>query len=134
VVLERLERQRRLIVTQWKVVSAAILGGTLGSLSVFLDGFALGLFSASHDLSSAQSSSVPLWMAAGIVLGAIFWGWVADRVGRRKAFAGTVLNVSLASGIMAAAPDSGGLMFLTVCFFFAGLGGSGVFVTPIPLV
>jgi len=132
--LELLERQERLTVNQWKVVFAAILGGALGLLAFFLDGFALGSASVSQHLTYAQSPLIHQSIGAGTVLGAIFWGRMADRIGRRRAFIATVLNVSLASGIMAVAPDQGGLMFLTVCFFLAALGSSGLVVTFLPLV
>ena len=32
----------------------------------------------------------------------LFLGWMADRIGRRKVFVATVLNFSLATGLMAA--------------------------------
>jgi hypothetical protein len=43
--LELLEKQERLTVNQWKVVSPAILGGALGSLAFLLPSFALGVSS-----------------------------------------------------------------------------------------
>jgi MFS family permease len=132
--LDLLERQERLTVNQWKVVTAAILGGALGSLAFLLPSFALGVASALRHLTYARSPLIHLSTGVGTVLGGIFWGWMADRIGRRKAFIATVLNVSLASGIMAATPDQGALMFLTVCFLLAAFGASGLFVTLLPLV
>ena len=132
--LELLERQERLTRNQWKLIAVVVLGGLLGSLAFFLDSFTLGLFSTSRHLTPAQYPLVHQFTEVGALLGAVFWGWMADRIGRRTAFIGTVLNVSVASGIMALAPEQGGLMFLTVCFFFAGLGSSGLLVTFLPLV
>jgi putative MFS transporter len=68
------------------------------------------------------------------VLGPVFWGWMADRIGRRSAFIAAVLDASLASGIMAVTPDQGGLIFLTTFFFFAAFGSSGLIITILPLV
>ena len=132
--LELLERQERLTVNQWKVVSAAILGGGLGSLAFFSSSFALGVASASGHLAHAQSPLIHLSTGVGTVLGAILWGWMADRIGRRKAFIATVLNISLASGVMALTPEAGSSIFLTVFFLFAALGAAGLFVTLLPLV
>lgn len=74
--LELLERQERLTVNQWKLVSAAILGGALGSLAVVLDGFALGVASASRQLAYAQSPLIHQSIGAGTVRGAISGaGW-----------------------------------------------------------
>jgi putative MFS transporter len=129
-----LEQQERLTLNQWKIISVAILGGTLGSLAFFLDSFALGAASASRHLTYAQSPLIRLSVGVGSVLGPGFWGWMADRIGRRKTFIATVLNVALASGMMALTPDQGGLLFLSVLFFFGGLGASGLFVALLPLV
>ena len=132
--LELLERQERLTVNQWKLIFVAILGGALGSLAFFLDSFTLGFTRASRHLTSTQSSLINLVTGVGSVLGAVFWGWVADRVGRREAFIATLLNVSLPSGVMALVPDQGGFILLAVLFFFSGFGGSGLFVALLPLV
>jgi MFS family permease len=106
--LELLEKQERLTVNQWKLISAAVLGGALGSLAFFLPGFALGAASVTRHLTYTHSPLIHQSTGVGTVLGAIFWGWMADRVGRRKAFIATALNVSLASGIMAVTPEQGG--------------------------
>ena len=131
---ELLERQERLTGNQWKVIAAAILGVALGSLAFFLASFGLGFASASRHVGYAQSPLIQLSAGSGSVLGPVFWGWMADRIGRRNAFIAAVLNVSLASGIMAVTPDQGGLMFLATFFFFAGFGSSGLIITIVPLV
>lgn len=35
----------------------------------------------------------------------MFWGWMADRIGRRKVFIYTILNFSVATGILALTPE-----------------------------
>jgi MFS transporter, putative metabolite:H+ symporter len=74
-------------------------------------------------------------LAAGVgaVPGAFFWGWMADRIGRRKAFIGTALNFSIATGIMALTPD-GDWVFLTIFRFLVGFGVSGLFAVDTTLV
>jgi MFS transporter, putative metabolite:H+ symporter len=131
---ELLERQERLTSHQWKIIAAAILGVALGSLTFFLASFGLGFARASQHLGYAQSPLIQLSAGSGGVLGPIFWGWMADRVGRRTAFIAAVLNASLASGIMAVTPDQGGLIFLTTFFFFTAFGSSGLIITILPLV
>jgi MFS transporter, putative metabolite:H+ symporter len=59
---------------------------------------------------------------------------MADRVGPRKSLITTVLNVSLATGVMALTPDQVSLIFLTVCQFFAAVGSAGLLVTAVPLM
>lgn len=65
--------------------------------------------------------------------GAFFWGWMADRIGRRKAFIRTALNFSIATGIMALTPDLN-WVFLMIFRFFVGFGVSGVFAVDTALV
>jgi putative MFS transporter len=55
----------------------------------------------------------------GTILGGFVWGRLADRFGRRAVFISTVLNFSLATGILALTPDHGWI-FLTVFRFFVG--------------
>jgi MFS transporter, putative metabolite:H+ symporter len=70
----------------------------------------------------------------GGVPGALFYGWLADRIGRRTVFIITALNFSLATGVMALTPDYGGWIFLSVCRFFVGFGVAGLFTVDLPLV
>ena len=43
----------------------------------------------------------------GAILGAIIWGRIADVYGRRKVFILTVLNFSIASGLLYFTPGNG---------------------------
>jgi MFS transporter, putative metabolite:H+ symporter len=132
--LELLERQTRLTVNQWKIVVAAILGDMLDFFDYYLIGFVLAFVVGGWHLTYGQSAMILLSAGIGAVPGAFFWGWVADRIGRRKAFIGTALNFSIATGIMALTPDHGGWIFLTVLRFFVGFGVSGLFAVDQALV
>jgi MFS transporter, putative metabolite:H+ symporter len=74
----------------------------------------------------------------GAVLGGFFWGWMGDRIGRRKVFILTALNVAFATGIMFFTPDPGGWIsgwiFLSFFRFFVGFGNAGLIAVDIPLV
>jgi putative MFS transporter len=70
----------------------------------------------------------------GGVPGALFYGWLANRIGRRTVFIITALNFSLATGVMALTPDHGGWIFLSVCRFFVGFGVAGLFTVDLPLI
>ena len=61
------------------------------------------------------------------------WGRLADRIGRRAVFIGTVLNFSLATGLLALTPDHGWI-FLTFFRFFVGFGVGGLYCVDLPLV
>ena len=64
----------------------------------------------------------------------MFWGWMADKIGRRKVFIYTILNFSLATGVLALTPDTGGWIFLTIFRFFVGFGVAGLGAVDLPLV
>jgi MFS transporter, putative metabolite:H+ symporter len=58
---------------------------------------------------------------------------MADRVGRRIVFNATILNFSIATGILYFTPDDG-WTFLTVFRFFVGFGVGGLYCVDLPLV
>ncbi|HYB71149.1 MAG TPA: MFS transporter, partial [Candidatus Bathyarchaeia archaeon] len=124
--LELLERQTRLTANQWKIIGTANLGDMLDFFDFFLIGYVLAFIIGSWHLTFGQSATILLSSGLGAVPGAFFWGWMADRIGRRKVFIATALNFSLATGIMALTPDQGGWIFLTVFRFFVGFGNAGL--------
>ena len=132
--LELLERQKTLTINQWKIICAAILGDMLDFFDFFLIGYVLAFIIGSWQLTFGQSAMILLSAGLGAVPGAFFWGWLADRIGRRKVFIATALNFSIATGLMALTPDHGGWIYLSVCRFFVGAGVSGLFAVDLPLV
>jgi len=63
---------------------------------------------------------------------------MGDRIGRRRVFILTALNVALATGIMYFTPEQGGWVagwiFLTFFRFFVGFGNAGLIAVDIPLI
>src|SRR6266850_1814424 len=70
---------------------------------------------------------------AAAIIGAYVWGWLADRIGRRKVFIGTVLNFSIATGLLYFTPDNGWI-YLAIMRFFVGTGVGGLYCVDLPLV
>ena len=132
--LDLLERQTRLTVNQWKIISAAILGDMLDFFDFFLIGYVLAFIVGEWKLTFLQSGTILLAAGIGAIPGAFFWGWTADRIGRRKVFVATVLNFSLATGLMAASPDQYGWLFLGFCRMLVGVGVAGMVTVDLPLV
>jgi len=132
--LELLERQTRLTSNQWKIIATANLGDMLDFFDFFLIGYVLAFIIGGWHLTYGQSAWILLSSGLGAVPGAFFWGWMADRIGRRKVFIATALNVALATGIMALTPDRGGWIFLSIFRFFVGFGNAGLIAVDIPLV
>ena len=132
--LDMIERQTRLTINQWKIVVAAILGDMLDFFDFYLIGYVLAFIVGPWKLTFGQSAMVLMSAGLGAVPGAFFWGWMADKIGRRKVFILTVLNFSIPTGLMALTPDTGGWIYLTICRFLVGFGVSGLFAVDLPLV
>jgi putative MFS transporter len=132
--LDLLERQRTLTVNQWKIISAAILGDMLDFFDFFLIGYVLAFIVKDWKLTFIELGTILLAAGIGAIPGAFFWGWMADRIGRRKVFVATVLNFSLATGVMAASPDQYGWLFLAFCRCLVGVGVAGMVTVDLPLV
>jgi MFS transporter, putative metabolite:H+ symporter len=81
---EVLDQQTRLTGNQKKIVAAAIIGDALEFFDYFLIGFVLAFVIGPWKLTFGQSAIVLLSSGIGATIGAMFWGWMADRVGRRK--------------------------------------------------
>src|ERR1700730_8109678 len=101
---EQLERAR-LTRNQVRVLITAILATLLEFYSFYLVGFVPAIIAGSWKLSYGQSAIILLSSGIGAILGAGFWGWLADRLGRRKVLMATVVNFSAATGILALQPD-----------------------------
>jgi MFS transporter, putative metabolite:H+ symporter len=128
-----LERQQRLTGNQRRIILAAILGNMLEFFDYFLIGFVLAFVVGPWGLTYLHSAIILLSSGVGAMIGAGVWGWLADRIGRRKVFIATVINFSVATAILALTPDRGWI-FLTVFRFFVGFGVGGLYCVDLPLV
>ena len=131
--LEHLERQKSLTKNQWKIFAAATVGDMLDFFDFYLIGFVLAFIIGGWHLTYGQSGAILLSSGVGAPIGSLLWGWLADKIGRRTTMILTVLNFSLATGLMAFTPDHG-WVFLTVCRFFVGVGVTGLYAVDIAIV
>ncbi len=76
---------------QKKIIAAAVIGDALEFFDYFLIGFALAFIIGPWKLTFGRSAVVLLSSGIGAIIGAFVWGWIADRIGRRKVFIATVL-------------------------------------------
>jgi putative MFS transporter len=131
--LELLDRQQRLTANQWKIAIAATLGDMLDFFDFFLIGFVLAFIVSDWHLTYGESGLILFASGISAPFGSLFYGWLADKIGRRKVMIATVLNFSLATGAMAVTPD-GAWVYLAVCRFIVGLGVTGLYSVDITLV
>jgi putative MFS transporter len=136
--LENLEQQKKLTTNQWKIIATANVGDMLDFFDFFLIGYVLAFILKEWQLTYAQSAAILVSAGFGAVPGALFWGWMGDRIGRRKVFILTALNVAGATGILYFTPGLDGWIpgwiFLTFFRFFVGFGNAGLIAVDIPLV
>jgi MFS transporter, putative metabolite:H+ symporter len=131
--LSYLERQTTLTGNQRRIIFAAILGDMLEFFDYFLIGYVVAFISGPWKLTFGESAVILLSSGFGAMFGAVFYGWLADKIGRRKVFLMTVINFSVATGILAFTPDNAWL-FLAVFRFLIGFGVGGLYCVDLPLV
>src|SRR5579862_1165644 len=131
--LDLLEQQKKLTFNQWKVAGAATLGDMLDFFDFFLISFVLGYVVKAWHLTFGQSGAILLASGISAPFGSLFYGWFADKVGRRTALVAAVLNVSVATGAMALTP-TGGWIYLVACRFVCGFGVTGLYSVDITLM
>ena len=131
--LEHLERQKSLTVNQLKICAAATIGDMLDFFDFYLIGFILAFIVKGWHLTYGESGVILLSSGIAAPFGSLFWGWMADKIGRRKVMMLTVLNFSVPTGLMALTPEHGWL-FLSVCRFFVGMGVTGLYTIDVLVV
>ena len=119
-------RMDRLPWSRWHVRIITALGTSwiLDGLEVTLVGSLSGVLQSQNglSLSDEQVTGTATAYLAGAVLGALLFGHLTDRFGRRKLFLITLATYSLAT---IGTAFSGSLLTFLVCRFFTGLGIGG---------
>ncbi len=131
--LQYLEQQTRLTGNQRRIITAAVLGDMLEFFDYFLIGYVVAFIAGPWKLTFGESAIILLSSGFGAMFGAVFYGWLADKIGRRKVFLMTVINFSIATGILTFTPDNAWI-FLSVFRFLIGFGVGGLYCVDLPLV
>jgi MFS transporter, putative metabolite:H+ symporter len=133
VMLQALEQQTKLTKHQWLIAGAATMGDMLDFFDFLLIGLVLAFIVNDWHLTYGESGAILLASGVSAPFGSLFYGWFADKVGRRTALIVSVLNVSVATGAMALTPE-GGWIYLLLCRFFVGFGVTGLYSVDITLM
>ncbi|WP_312847503.1 MFS transporter [Streptomyces sp. WAC 01420] len=111
---------------RWGVQGKIFIIGGLGYLfdayDIALNGFLMPLLGTHFDLTLSQRGFVATANLIGMAIGAIAWGSIADRIGRKKAFSVTLLIFALFSVLGALSPTYPVFLLLR---FLAGVGLGG---------
>jgi MFS family permease len=120
------QRMDRLPWSRWHARIIVALGTSwiLDGLEVTLVGSLSGVLSSKDGLSltDPQIAGAATVYLAGAVCGALLFGYLTDRLGRKRLFLVTLATYSLATIASAFAPD---LLVFALCRFFTGLGIGG---------
>jgi putative MFS transporter len=73
-------------------------------------------------VSYLQQSLVSVFTMVGMFVGSFFWGFVADRYGRRKAFSKVLIFVALGIAVAVFSPN---VWMLASCYIIVGFGLGG---------
>jgi len=104
------------------LIFVIFLGTAFDNMDQATCSFILPMMRADWGLTYVQGSYMPAVALFGTCVGAIFWGTVADRVGRRNALIYTVLLFSITSLIQTHSWNF--VQFVITCFFMGfGVGG-----------
>jgi putative MFS transporter len=111
---------------RWPVQGKIFIIGGLGYMfdawDVALNGFLTPLLGTEFGLSPGQKGLVATANLIGMAVGAVAWGTVADRIGRKKAFSITLLIFALFSVLGALSPS---IEIFLALRFLAGVGLGG---------
>lgn len=115
----------------YKLLLVTGLGWMFDSFDTGLIAFVLPLLAKEWGLTTAQMGVVGSIGLAGMALGAVVSGSLADRWGRKNVFCVTILLYSLATGLCAWAPTYN---ILLLCRFLVGFGLGGELPVAVTLV
>jgi putative MFS transporter len=111
---------------RWAVQGRIFVIGGLGFMfdawDVTLNGALIPGVMAEWDLPRATAALLSTANLIGMALGAVLWGTVADRIGRRTAFTWTLLIFAVFTALGAMSPA---FWFFVLCRFLAGVGLGG---------
>ncbi len=111
-----------------RIAGALGVGWMLDAFEVQIIGSVIPSIATEFGLSDREQIAVFVIWFVGIMLGAVGFGWLADRVGRRRLFVGTLILYSVAAVCTAAAPNFA--VFMLFRFITAlGVGGEYSAVT-----
>jgi putative MFS transporter len=97
--LEHLERQVSLTAEPMEDFRRGDESATCSTFfDFYLIGFVLAFIIGGWHLTYGQSGAILLSSGIGAPIGSLFWGWMADKIGRRTVMILTVLNFTLATG------------------------------------
>lgn len=123
----------RLTRHQKSLIGLAIVGNVSEFFDMFLIGFVVSLLTKPWHLTGFEAGTILACSGLGTVIGAIMWGYLADRIGRRASFKWCVIAFVVFTALSLATPERGWWM-LALLRVGVGIGVGGLNITSIPYV
>ncbi len=132
--LEQID-SRPLTKNQKNLIALVVTGNISEFFDMFLIGFAVSslLKDPAWHLQGFEAGWILAMSGLGTVVGAILWGRLADRIGRKASFSWCVLLFTLFTLASVFTPTDGWVM-LAILRIFVGIGVGGLNITSIPYV
>ena len=124
---------RPLTRNQKNLVALAIIGNISEFFDIFLIGFVVSVLTKPWNLTGTEAGVILACSGLGTVIGAIMWGRLADKIGRRSSFFWCVLMFVAFTVVSVFTPDRGWIM-LAILRIGVGIGVGGLNITSIPYV
>lgn len=118
---------------QKSLIGLVVMGNLAEFFDLFLIGFVVSLLTKPWHLTGLQTGTILACAGLGTVLGAVVWGALADRVGRRACFIWCTVTFVLFTVLCLFVPD-GGWWQLALLRVGVGFGVGGLNITSIPYV
>jgi len=122
---------REITPQSWRVLAYAGSGWMFDVYDSFVLSLTIPALVATFALSNAQAGAIGSILAAGLIVGGIAMGWVADRIGRVRTLYLSILIYSLFTCLTALAPSAA---WVAVLRFMGGLGMGGTWTSGAALV
>lgn len=132
--LEQID-SRPLTKNQKNLISLAIVGNISEFFDMFLIGFAVNslLKDPSWNLKGDEAGTILAMSGLGTVIGAILWGRLADKIGRKASFTWCVVLFTVFTFASVFTPNNGWIL-LAILRVLVGMGVGGLNITSIPYV
>ena len=118
---------------QRSIIALAVVANISEFFDMFLIGFAVVQLQKEWSLGGFETGVILACSGLGTVLGAVLWGWAADRMGRRRTFFWCVLLFTVFTLASVFTP-TGWWMMLALLRVLVGVGVGGLNIVSIPYV